>query len=742
VGKVFISYSHDSPEHSERVLALSNQLRALGVDTELDRYHVRPPQGWPHWCEEQLRPESSRFVLVICTPTYRGRVENRVGEDEGRGVYWEGAILYTYLYNAKGNSRFIPVLLDDVPEEAIPLPLDGHTRYRIRAFEHADPDFEALYRELTGQPETPKPALGDVINLDAGRPPVVAKSLPEKKAVTDFPSGGSFWSPFSNEDSVERGEVRFWAIVETVAAIAVFWWVAIRYETFLPLTTSLFVAPLLLLRSEESTLLGVKWIDEGMFPPRWPEEITAIVQNRWLVRWMAIGTAIGLAAGLGLGYPGAKLYLVGHEGWSAFWRGMGLGLALSWFADAVEPALARAGGLELHTYERRERDAAKRRKRIPVVVTVKAAMQAGPVLGAGLGLVAVAIAGAGAGAAAATVAGYGVRWVALRGMIGGKGAARAAAGVVAVLFVVLPVPIRLLGIWLYTVIVRFAATARHAREGYRRLPTNLRRLALCMTPLQQPELLPGLSADHSLRFNVYFRHIFSDFDGLEPLRGFTPPAVQVWVNRSTSAARIFWAPLIYTPAWAYRFVLKSTLWFWWILFIVGGAPRLDGGVEGLRADAYRKASAWVSIATTVFAVVGFGFGWLLKPEAENLPAEAKLPTAIALLVLVDWKSIPVVQWITLFSALTTIAVVIWTRDVYVDSWNPQRATRVAAQLPWLGHLVKWKAGFGAIGIALLMLYFVLYANATRNYVPVSDWAEGWLRWLYGAAAERLRPVVA
>jgi hypothetical protein len=79
-------------------------------------------------------------------------------------------------------------------------------------------------------------------------------------------------------------------------------------------------------------------------------------------------------------------------------------------------------------------------------------------------------------------------------------------------------------------------------------------------------------------------------------------------------------------------------------------------------------------------------GWLFKPWAENLATQAKLPTAVALLVLVDWKSIAVVQWVTLASALTTIAVVIWTRDVYVDSQNPQRAARVAAQLPWLGHL--------------------------------------------------------
>jgi hypothetical protein len=246
-------------------------------------------------------------------------------------------------------------------------------------------------------------------------------------------------------------------------------------------------------------------------------------------------------------------------------------------------------------------------------------------------------------------------------------------------------------------------------------------------PLQQPELLPGLGTNHTLRFNVLFSKVRSRIDSTRGLDG-------------DEIVAIFLALLIYLPAWIYRFILKSTLWFWWILFIVGGAPRLEGGIEGLRADAYRKAWAWVGIATTLFAVVGFGFGSLLKPWAENLAGQAKLPTAVALLVLVDWKSVPVVQWVTLASASTTLVALFWTQAVYVDSQNPLRATRAAAQLPWLGHLVKWKTGFGAVGIALLMLYFALYGNAVHHYLPVSDWAAGWLRWVYGSAAEPLRPV--
>jgi hypothetical protein len=171
-------------EHSAKVLTLANAPRAMGFDADLDRYHVRPPRGWPQWCEEQLRPEVSTFVLVVCTPTYRARLEARVSADEGRGVYWEGAILYNYLYNGKGNARFIPVLLDDAPETSVPLPLDGHT-HRLRGFALRDAGFAGLYRELTGQPETMKPELGEVVRIGEG----AASAMPAKAAVTDFATG-------------------------------------------------------------------------------------------------------------------------------------------------------------------------------------------------------------------------------------------------------------------------------------------------------------------------------------------------------------------------------------------------------------------------------------------------------------------------------------------------------------------------------------------------------------------------
>ena len=53
--KVFISYSHDSDAHRQRVLALSDQLREDSVDCYIDQYlNGWPAEGWQRWMEKQI----------------------------------------------------------------------------------------------------------------------------------------------------------------------------------------------------------------------------------------------------------------------------------------------------------------------------------------------------------------------------------------------------------------------------------------------------------------------------------------------------------------------------------------------------------------------------------------------------------------------------------------------------------------------------------------------------------------
>ncbi len=75
--KVFISCSHEVT-HQERVLDLADQLRAGGIDAEIDQYNDAPAEGWPRWCERQI--EAADVVLMVlassappgllCTPEF------------------------------------------------------------------------------------------------------------------------------------------------------------------------------------------------------------------------------------------------------------------------------------------------------------------------------------------------------------------------------------------------------------------------------------------------------------------------------------------------------------------------------------------------------------------------------------------------------------------------------------------------------------------------------------------------
>src|SRR5207253_363756 len=86
--RVFISYSHDSPEHDQQVLAVSDRLRADGIDAVIDQYETAPSQGWTRWMRDEI--ERADFVLVICTETYWRRAEGREDLGIGLGVNREG----------------------------------------------------------------------------------------------------------------------------------------------------------------------------------------------------------------------------------------------------------------------------------------------------------------------------------------------------------------------------------------------------------------------------------------------------------------------------------------------------------------------------------------------------------------------------------------------------------------------------------------------------------------------------
>ena len=165
---VFISYSHDNPDHIKDVLQLSNRLRTEGINCVLDQYEDSPPEGWPRWMDKKIR--DVKYVLMICTETYYRRVMGEEEDGKGHGVRWEGNLIYQHIYNTgTTNNKFIPVVFNSSNYEYVPTPIQGVTNYCISTQE----GYNDLYFRLIGKSKVEKPKIGKL------------RPLPEKTVKTN-----------------------------------------------------------------------------------------------------------------------------------------------------------------------------------------------------------------------------------------------------------------------------------------------------------------------------------------------------------------------------------------------------------------------------------------------------------------------------------------------------------------------------------------------------------------------------
>lgn len=111
--RAFISYSHDDAAHREWVRDLASRLRADGVETVLDQWHLIPGDQIPAFMETSVR--ESDFVLIICTPRYRERSDARTG-----GAGYEGDIMTGEVMTGRSDRKFIPILRRGAWKDAAP----------------------------------------------------------------------------------------------------------------------------------------------------------------------------------------------------------------------------------------------------------------------------------------------------------------------------------------------------------------------------------------------------------------------------------------------------------------------------------------------------------------------------------------------------------------------------------------------------------------------------------------------
>ncbi len=153
IPKVFISYSHDSPEHKRWVAEIATKLVNHGVDVSFDQWDLGLGDNIPKFVEHSV--SKADRVLMVCTEQYVRKA------DEGKGgVGYEAMIVTGELVRDLGTSKFIPVIRQASKE--IILPKSMGTRFGVNLSEGQkhEEQFKLLLHELHEIPVLTKPPIG------------------------------------------------------------------------------------------------------------------------------------------------------------------------------------------------------------------------------------------------------------------------------------------------------------------------------------------------------------------------------------------------------------------------------------------------------------------------------------------------------------------------------------------------------------------------------------------------------
>ena len=145
--KVFISYSHDTPEHKQWVSELAAKLRRNGVEPILDQWYLDLNQDLTQFAESGIR--TADRVLVICTDSYVRKAND--GED---GVGYEPMIVTRKFVEDHGTNKFIPIIRPMLGKEKTPDFLEERLYIDFTDDSQFDEKFKELLHERLLVPAT------------------------------------------------------------------------------------------------------------------------------------------------------------------------------------------------------------------------------------------------------------------------------------------------------------------------------------------------------------------------------------------------------------------------------------------------------------------------------------------------------------------------------------------------------------------------------------------------------------
>ncbi|MBF0339792.1 MAG: hypothetical protein HQL95_02360 [Magnetococcales bacterium] len=537
----------------------------------------------------------------------------------------------------------------------------------------------------------------------------------------------------SSPESVERIEPSWLAISETVVAVIFYWTMAYYLNTHILLLISFGIAPLLLLRSRESTKLGLIWF-RGYFSYKMDFDYN-IKDIKYLLVFIALFLVLFLSTYQLIHSTQISTWLPHHERLPLFLYSFLLGLLASGIC-----ILALKSALMLVSIKD---------------MKMQNAILIGMVFGAGIGVI-ISARKMFIGGHEDVLSGYMISgallgvitgWIATVEVIPIQKAARAMSISISLVSIYLLIvstyhseflknpakvvptiienssnnvfPLFLvvmimtgipLGIWLRSIVTRIFATICYLRIGLRLMPANWKRNLLAIDSHRYPEMMPGTNKAHAFSYESVLKQAPSN--NLLFLIGF-------WIVIA----------LLFVPATLYRWGLKSTIWIYWPLIYLYIKPTLTRTdtqndprifVTDLAKGQMEKIREILALVTLIASLYFIFNQHLLPKSVQNYPHILLMIEFLIfnLMAMASW------HWLAIIARLITIRIYFLARKAYSD-WQILLLTNTDA-VPFPEHTAemhRWVQVRNLITLCSWILYvcFVLLVWFKITPEEISTW---------------------
>ena len=139
--KVFITYAWEDDNHNNWVRQLGDELLTNGVEAIIDQYDLDLGERIPKFMEQSIT--GAVYVLVICTPKYKYKADERLG-----GVGYESDLIAGELCAKANERKYIPILRRGTLNDAIPKFLLGRNAVILQEGMEASKYNENLHKMI------------------------------------------------------------------------------------------------------------------------------------------------------------------------------------------------------------------------------------------------------------------------------------------------------------------------------------------------------------------------------------------------------------------------------------------------------------------------------------------------------------------------------------------------------------------------------------------------------------------